>query len=381
MPEALDRIADLVRRVDCPVQVDGGIKHDNARAVYDAGRPPPRRRLRDLRLRGPHAHVQAARRAPAVTAARASSARPGGARPRHDAPEPGRRRGRGARRRGRRRGVARAQGRGSRRGARPGAAGERARGATLVRLARALLAPRRDASVHRRDDRRRRRAGRDRRARSRPRTVDGIARAPRGRDRGRGRRLLRGATAERGLAHLGLRSVGRSSPTRSAITLDGRVTVPGSRWVTGGSRVGRRPRAACSLRRRRRRHGNRPRRRPAARRARRSRPAASRGGSRSAAVRCPTARSSSCAADRSASELSALAAEGVQSLLLEGGPTLATSFLAEGLVDKLLLFVAPTLSGAGPRWSGDLAAPVALTRLSSSAVGDDVLLEAYVHEP
>ena len=37
MPEALDRIADLVRRVDCPVQVDGGIKHDNARAVYDAG--------------------------------------------------------------------------------------------------------------------------------------------------------------------------------------------------------------------------------------------------------------------------------------------------------------------------------------------------------
>jgi ribulose-phosphate 3-epimerase len=37
MPEALDRVADLVRRVDCPVQVDGGVKHDNARAVYDAG--------------------------------------------------------------------------------------------------------------------------------------------------------------------------------------------------------------------------------------------------------------------------------------------------------------------------------------------------------
>ena len=29
------------------------------------------------------------------------------------------------------------------------------------------------------------------------------------------------------------RSAGRSSPTRPAITLDGRVTVPGSRWVTG----------------------------------------------------------------------------------------------------------------------------------------------------
>ncbi len=37
MPEALDRITELSRRVDCPVQVDGGIKHDNARAVFDAG--------------------------------------------------------------------------------------------------------------------------------------------------------------------------------------------------------------------------------------------------------------------------------------------------------------------------------------------------------
>jgi ribulose-phosphate 3-epimerase len=37
MPEALARIADLVRRLDCPVQVDGGIKFDNAREVFDAG--------------------------------------------------------------------------------------------------------------------------------------------------------------------------------------------------------------------------------------------------------------------------------------------------------------------------------------------------------
>ena len=46
-------------------------------------------------------------------------------------------------------------------------------------------------------------------------------------------------------------------------------------------------------------------------------------------------------------ELRALAAEGVQSLLLEGGPTLATAFLDAGLVDKLLLFVAPVIAGAG----------------------------------
>jgi diaminohydroxyphosphoribosylaminopyrimidine deaminase / 5-amino-6-(5-phosphoribosylamino)uracil reductase len=80
-------------------------------------------------------------------------------------------------------------------------------------------------------------------------------------------------------------------------------------------------------------------------------------------------------------ELRALASEGVQSLLLEGGPTLATSFLVEGLVDKVLLFVAPTLSGGGPRVLGDLVAPVALTRLAALPVGPDVLLEAYIREP
>ena len=48
-------------------------------------------------------------------------------------------------------------------------------------------------------------------------------------------------------------------------------------------------------------------------------------------------------------ELRALAAEGVQSLLLEGGPTLAAAFLEAGLVDKLLVFVAPPLPGAGGR--------------------------------
>ncbi len=80
-------------------------------------------------------------------------------------------------------------------------------------------------------------------------------------------------------------------------------------------------------------------------------------------------------------ELAALAAEGVQSLLLEGGPTLATSFLEGALVDKLLLFLAPTLSGAGPHVLRDLAAPHSLTRLTARPVGADVLLEAYLNEP
>ena len=82
-----------------------------------------------------------------------------------------------------------------------------------------------------------------------------------------------------------------------------------------------------------------------------------------------------------AEELAALAAEGVQSLLLEGGPTLAASFFAEGLVDKLLLFVAPKLSGEGPGLVSALASPVTITRMNSRSVGEDVLLTGYVHEP
>lgn len=80
-------------------------------------------------------------------------------------------------------------------------------------------------------------------------------------------------------------------------------------------------------------------------------------------------------------ELGRLAEEGVQSLLLEGGPTLAGSFFAAGLVDKLMLFVAPKLSGEGPGLVSALPGPVALTRLSARSVGEDVLVSAYVHEP
>jgi diaminohydroxyphosphoribosylaminopyrimidine deaminase / 5-amino-6-(5-phosphoribosylamino)uracil reductase len=79
-------------------------------------------------------------------------------------------------------------------------------------------------------------------------------------------------------------------------------------------------------------------------------------------------------------ELRALAAEGVQSLLLEGGPTLATAFLAAGLVDKLMLFVAPIVAGDGPRFVGELAQPLQVAGLSARTVGDDVLLEGYLRE-
>jgi diaminohydroxyphosphoribosylaminopyrimidine deaminase/5-amino-6-(5-phosphoribosylamino)uracil reductase len=80
-------------------------------------------------------------------------------------------------------------------------------------------------------------------------------------------------------------------------------------------------------------------------------------------------------------ELEALASDGVQSLLLEGGPTLATAFLERDLVDRLLVFVAPTIAGEGPQLLGFLPRPIELHRLRPEQVGADVLLDAYVHEP
>ena len=80
-------------------------------------------------------------------------------------------------------------------------------------------------------------------------------------------------------------------------------------------------------------------------------------------------------------ELRALGQEGVQSLLLEGGPTLAAAFLERDLVDKLLVFVAPKLSGEGPGVLSALEAPLRLSRLHAERSGEDLLLSAYLHEP
>jgi diaminohydroxyphosphoribosylaminopyrimidine deaminase / 5-amino-6-(5-phosphoribosylamino)uracil reductase len=82
-----------------------------------------------------------------------------------------------------------------------------------------------------------------------------------------------------------------------------------------------------------------------------------------------------------AKELDALASEGVQSLLLEGGPTLAAAFFRDDLIDKLLVFTAPTVSGEGPTLFEGGVPPRLLTRLQARPVGDDILLSAYVHEP
>jgi len=45
------------------------------------------------------------------------------------------------------------------------------------------------------------------------------------------------------------------------------------------------------------------------------------------------------------------------------------------------VFVAPTLAGEGVGPVAALPEPLALHHLASEAVGEDVLLTAYVHEP
>jgi diaminohydroxyphosphoribosylaminopyrimidine deaminase/5-amino-6-(5-phosphoribosylamino)uracil reductase len=45
--------------------------------------------------------------------------------------------------------------------------------------------------------------------------------------------------------------------------------------------------------------------------------------------------------------LDRLQQRGQRHVLLEGGPTLATAFLDAGLVDEVIVYVAPTLLGAG----------------------------------
>jgi diaminohydroxyphosphoribosylaminopyrimidine deaminase / 5-amino-6-(5-phosphoribosylamino)uracil reductase len=74
-------------------------------------------------------------------------------------------------------------------------------------------------------------------------------------------------------------------------------------------------------------------------------------------------------------ELERLGTEGVQSLLLEGGPTIAASFVKERLVDRLLLFIAPVLAGGGVPVLGPLPFPLDLRNLRATQCGEDLLVE------
>ena len=145
------------------------------------------------------------------------------------------------------------------------------------------------------------------------------------------------------------RSAGRSSPTRSPTTLDGRVTVPGTRWVTGeeSRRLVHELRAAVGCGRGR--DGDRAGRRPAPRCARcpgRAPAATARLRPRAAAARTP----SSSSAPGALAESSRLSPPKASSRSCSRAARRSRRRSSkQDLVDKLLVFVAPTLSGAGPR--------------------------------
>ncbi len=78
---------------------------------------------------------------------------------------------------------------------------------------------------------------------------------------------------------------------------------------------------------------------------------------------------------------------GLQSVMVEGGSSVGTSFLKAGLVDRLVVTVAPKLLGAGSvPIVGDLGIRtmrdlVTLTRPRVEVMGQDAVLQGYLQEP
>jgi diaminohydroxyphosphoribosylaminopyrimidine deaminase/5-amino-6-(5-phosphoribosylamino)uracil reductase len=75
--------------------------------------------------------------------------------------------------------------------------------------------------------------------------------------------------------------------------------------------------------------------------------------------------------------LRALFDRGIRHLLLEGGPTLAGSFVRAGCVERVVAYLAPVLLGAGPAALGDagigtIAAAVRLDVLDVTRIGNDL---------
>ena len=87
-----------------------------------------------------------------------------------------------------------------------------------------------------------------------------------------------------------------------------------------------------------------------------------------------------------ASVLKSLAERDVVSVLLEGGPTLAGAFVAAGLVDRVVAYIAPALLGSGLPALGDagietLAAALRLHVEAVDLVGGDVRITATTAAP
>lgn len=79
--------------------------------------------------------------------------------------------------------------------------------------------------------------------------------------------------------------------------------------------------------------------------------------------------------------LEALAAKGITSLIVDGGAALHRAFWDAGVVDRVQVYVTPRVLGErGVSWLPfDVMASPHIAERSSRALGDDMLLEAYVH--
>jgi diaminohydroxyphosphoribosylaminopyrimidine deaminase/5-amino-6-(5-phosphoribosylamino)uracil reductase len=78
-----------------------------------------------------------------------------------------------------------------------------------------------------------------------------------------------------------------------------------------------------------------------------------------------------------------LAAQGIQSLILEGGAAMHAAAWDAGLVDYVQLYVAPVWLGEGgvPLLEGRDFSSASLVERRVEQIGPDVLIEGYVHRP
>ena len=90
------------------------------------------------------------------------------------------------------------------------------------------------------------------------------------------------------------------------------------------------------------------------------------------------------AADGLRTTLGKLLERGIQSMIVEGGPILHEAFWNAGVVDRVQMYVTPRVLGdSGIPWrrTPDMAVASALADRSVRLLGDDVLIEGYVHRP
>ena len=79
-------------------------------------------------------------------------------------------------------------------------------------------------------------------------------------------------------------------------------------------------------------------------------------------------------------------AQGMTSLIIEGGGTLAAAALKDGIVDRVMIYMAPLIIGDGVAAVGqldtaELGAAIRLERVSTRRLGDDLLYTADVRYP